>query len=290
MLQPQKVLHLSKALALKTPKLDGMFLLTEKFDGWYVQIEYRKLEDRWYSPVSSRLRGIPSIAWSVELFDKLPKPHYDCIIIAEVVIPDVSFHITNGILNRTVGNFVCKDIVFKIHDVIFPKLCTSAGTRWRYLQELDVSNAANYLHKVELLATGFYERVLWDKLFNEVIDSGGEGIVAKRADAYYSPGKRNSDLLKLKLECTVDCIADRVETTIGDKGNLGVTLISKRKNGVEIRTVINSLVLQDTLLHNPNTVIGKVVELHAMNELEDGQLRQPTFYCIREDKSIDEID
>jgi hypothetical protein len=290
MLQPQKVLHLSKALALKTPKLDGMFLLTEKFDGWYVQIEYRKSTEQWYSPVSSRLRGIPSIAWSVELFDKLPKPHDDCVLIAEVIIPDVPFHIANGILNRTVGNFVCKDIIFKIHDIVFPKLCTSAGTRWRYLTEFDISNVKNYLHKVELLNEMVYHKQDWENVFNRVIDSGGEGIVAKRIDAYYSPGKRNSDLLKLKLECTIDCIADRVETTIGDKGNLGVTLISKRKNGVEIRTVINSLSLQDNLLNRPNDVIGKVVELHAMSELEDGQLRQPTFYCIREDKSINEID
>jgi DNA ligase-1 len=41
---------------------------------------------------------------------------------------------------------------------------------------------------------------------------------------------------------------------------------------------------------NPLLIQGKVVEVKAMKELPDGSLREPRFKCIREDKTIGDID
>jgi hypothetical protein len=40
----------------------------------------------------------------------------------------------------------------------------------------------------------------------------------------------------------------------------------------------------------PSLIHGKVVEVKAMKELPDGSLREPRFKCIREDKTIGDID
>jgi DNA ligase-1 len=40
----------------------------------------------------------------------------------------------------------------------------------------------------------------------------------------------------------------------------------------------------------PTLINGKVVEVKAMKELPDGSLREPRFKCIREDKTIGDID
>jgi ATP-dependent DNA ligase len=290
-LNPQKVLSLGKALALKTPKLYGTYLITPKYDGWYTAIRYRKATNTWYAPLSSAGRIIPALAWTVDkIWNKLPAPHEDCMLIAEAFVPDTPFHITNGLLNRSTGNFACKDVHFMLHDIVYDYMNYTADARWNILQSLYIEDVRSYVSKVDLLLAAEYDKDLWYDVFYRAIDNGHEGIVAKRASSVYAPGKRNADLLKLKLECTIDAIADRVERTVGSKYNLGVTLVSKRKSGVEIRTVINELALQYTLLNTPSEVIGKVVEIHGMEELPDGNIRQPTFYAIREDKNISEID
>ena len=40
----------------------------------------------------------------------------------------------------------------------------------------------------------------------------------------------------------------------------------------------------------PEIILGKVIEVKAKNELEDGKLREPRFIRIREDKQLTDID
>jgi len=288
--KPQKIQHLKEALALKTPKLQGNYMLTEKFDGWFVAIPFYKYSDSWDVPISSSGRQIPALTWLRSKLNKLPKPRESCYLLAEAIIPDTPFEIINGLLNRSVGNCECKDVIFKLHNIVFPDNQVYGLDRWKYLQEFDISSMDGIFEKIPLLYTGGYNQAIWDKYFYEVAESGGEGIVAQRETALYFPGKRNSDLLKLKLECTIDVLADRFEETIGDKGNPGLTLVSLTKNGTEIRTVISKHEDQLRFRTNPSCVLGKVVEVKGMERYSDGGLRQPVFKYIRHDKLTSEID
>jgi ATP dependent DNA ligase C terminal region. len=108
-------------------------------------------------------------------------------------------------------------------------------------------------------------------------------------DSFYSPGKRNADLLKLKLECTIDALAVRLEESIGEKGLPALTLVSQRANGIEIRTVIGKHEDQKKFRENPSSIIGKVVEIKGMEVYDDGQVRQPVFKHVREDKKVGDI-
>jgi len=280
--KPQKVLHLADELAKKKPKLEGEFMVSLKLDGWYVYIEYNPLSG-WSNPKSSRGRVIPSLTHlRVEAELSLPRPQKPCILIGEVIIPDSPFHITNGILNRSIGDCQARDIEFHIHDIVYsePQI---ALRRFETL-EFFIPKEHKYFKKLELIFVAEYDKKLWMNTFDFFVAKGEEGLVAKRSNSYYLEGKRNSDLLKLKLESSFDCVAVRLEESIGEMGMDGLTLVSKRANGTEIRTIIGKHSDKQLFRENPNSVIDKVVEIKCMEELEDGQLRQPVFKCIREDK------
>lgn len=282
----QKVLHLKDALKLKNPKLDGEFIITEKVEGWYVRIPYRASTNTWSTPLSSAGRTIPAFAWMVvQLNTYLPKLKEDCFIIAEAYLEDTSFEITNGIFNRSVGDCSCYNVVFKLHDIIYPNgLNTTALVRYINLEILANEVNKHWFELLPIISIEKYDSDNWQRHFEVIANRGGEGIVAKRDTSIYMAGKRNSDLLKLKLELTVDCLAVALEETVGDKGNNGLVLVSRRKNGVLVRTVIGKHVDQDLFRKDSSNVIGKVVQVKAMEEYADGQLRQPVFQHVRHDK------
>lgn len=288
-MQFQKVLHLEDELAKKKPKLSGEFLISTKLDGWFVAIPFSN--GAWNYPVSSRGRVIPSLSW---VRDKLNAtsfiPKKEGFFVAEAIIPDTPFHITNGILNRSVGDFLCHDVELHAHDLVYSNNFADASARYTSLAAIDVQQMLPNFHLHPVLATAEYSKDTWQRYFELAVTTGNEGIVAKRVDSYYSFGKRNSDLLKLKLECSKDCLAVRLEEGFGERGNDSLTLVSQRANGTEIRTVISKHSDKALFRSNPSEVIGKVVEIKGMEELSDGNLRQPVFYCIREDKLISEID
>jgi ATP-dependent DNA ligase len=287
----QKVLHLKDALKLKNPKLDGEYIITEKIEGWYVTIEYRKSTGLWYAPVSSAGRMIPSLAWTANLFDlHFPKPHDDCTIIAEAYIEDTPFHILNGIFNKSIGNFKCKDVVFKVHDMLIGNMqYLSAYARLLMLQEFSEKVNKHWFDVLPILSVEKYNHDVWTNIFNSIANTGGEGIVAKHIEGLYQEGKRNSSLLKLKLECTVETVAIALEETVGDKGHAGLVVISQRPNGILVRTVVGKHEDQELFRSDRTSIIGKVIQVKAMEIFADGQLRQAVFQHVRHDKDVGDI-
>lgn len=288
---PQKVLSLHKALELKNPKLQGNFLITEKFEGWYVYFEYTP-EGGWQAPKSSAGREIPAFEHFKGV--ALPKADYPMVLIAEAYIPDNIFQVTNGIFNRSVGSYRCDDVVFMMHDFVVMSIPHEpALVRFNTLINFNnniPSNLSKHFQLNNILLASPYHEKLWYETFDRVANAGGEGIVCKRENSVFSFGKRNSDLLKLKLELTVDLLAVRLEEGFGEKGNPSLTLVSQRSNGIEVRTVIAKHEDQALFRSKPESVIGKVVEVKAMETFQDGQLRQATFSRIREDKTVTDID
>lgn len=290
-IQIQKVLHLDKELAKKNPKLHGEFLITEKYEGWFVYILYDAAAQIWRLPHSSAGRVIPAFEHTTSWFNILPKPKQSGMLIAEAYLYDTPFPILNGIFNRSKGNYRCEDVIFKCHDWVTFGDNKPAITRYKELQYLLQNNKYwKHIHPVTLLAATEYNEKSWEQYFENIVNMGGEGIIAKRASSLYSYGKRNSDLLKKKLECTVDCLATDIEIGEGEKGNLSVTLISHRKNGTKIRTVINAHKYQDICLNHPEQILDNIVSIKAMEEYEDGTLRQPVFMYPRPDKEINDYD
>lgn len=288
MLQMQKVLSLKDELKKKNPKLYGNYMLTEKYDGWYVQIHYHP-ELGWDSPVSSAGRMIPSLEWVKEVANATwAKPTYPVCLLAEAYLEDTPFYITNGKLNRSIGDYHLPEVAFAFHDFIdLRRPDMNALTRSSLLKEfIAASTVVKDNWKIApILHFGEYDHDEWYRQFDTIVSRGGEGIIAKRSTGGFSAGKRNADLIRIKLECTVEAVAMDLEHTIGEKGNPGLTLISLLPNGNLVRTVINKHEDQDLFIREKYSLMTKVVvQLKAMEEYEDGNLRQPVFQCIRHDK------
>ena len=291
----QKCLHLHKELEKKKPNLVGDYMATIKEEGWYLLIHFIK-NLGWQTPLSynstsKTFREVPSLVWTSSLLQELPTLPWNCTLIVEGIIPDLTFEKTNGLLNRK--NEPCLNVQFCMHDLVVPSLpLLTSIERWNLLQSLDVSSCGKLFKKLELIQVSSFNQLLWENLAAKYIAQGEEGIVFKKADAAYQFGKRNSTLLKLKMECEKDLQCLRLELTQGKKGNTGYTLISKGLNNVEIRTVVNSHEEQDKLIRFDKAgVLNRYcVKVKAMRELEDGNLKEPVYVGVREDKDVKDID
>ena len=278
-------------LAKKKPKLQGIYELTIKYEGWdtYTYFNGRTFE----VPLSSAGRPIPSLEWIPEALRYAPYPGFPCWIRAEAYKVDTPFAILNGLLNRSVGDYHFRDgLVLKVHDLILasPQQDIAQDRNKAKKEFCDWLKRFNLFENVAPLYEGEFDQKIWKYYFEQITADGGEGIVGKRLSGIYQPGKRNSDIIKEKLECTVETLADRVEVGKGEKGNTSYTIVSKRKNGTEVRTVMSRHKDIAAYLNDSSYIVGRVLQLKAMQEYEDGQLRQPVFQYIRYDKQPSEID
>ncbi len=278
----QKVLHYHKALEKKTCKVRGDYFITEKIDGIYTYCDYDAVTKSWGDMRSSANRVIPAFAHYPQQLEKV-RPQQACRLIFEADIPGTTFHIANGIFNRR--KELAHDARFNLHDIVFFPNTQTALERMRVVQSF-----RDYgLLPVEVLGVSADESI-WMHYFEQVTSRGGEGIVLKAVNGYYCPGTRNESLMKIKEEVTKDLLVVDIEHSIGTAGNIGLTLVSKGKNGVAIRTVINNTDLQTNILNDNSYILGKIIEVTAMRELENGSLREPRFKSIRYDKLEKDID
>ena len=298
-INPQKCLHLKDELKKKNPKLSGEYIGQIKRNGWYVQIPY-DVDKGWLTPKSSSGREIPSLSMMPEyLFNPyLPKSKKATILIAEAVIHGIPFHEANGLFNRFVGNYILKDgVTFHIHDYHQQsddsKVIYLSDKPYKERMFAIINNFRNcheYIVAEPFVYVGTFNEKLWHNMFMDYVEKGEEGLVFKRASSIYMPGKKNADVLKLKMECTVDALAYDFVKSIGEKGNTAYTLYSKRKNGIIIKTLIGKHSLIDKFLNGKSSWYNKVVEIKGMEEMPDGTVYQPVFVRIRDDKNINDYD
>lgn len=147
-----------------------------------------------------------------------------------------------------------------------------------------------------------------EKLYAASIDSGFEGIVAKRKDSPYQPGKRSSAWLKIKASRTEEFVVGGYTQGKGARESLGALLLgywSGKKlqyaghvgSGLTERIVTQLHKRVATLarktspfnekppLHRPTTWLEPelVAEVTFTEWTPDGLLRAPVFIRLRED-------
>jgi len=282
----QKVLHLHKELEKKKPKIDGDYIITEKLDGWYIYVDY--INGSWSNIMSSAGREIPSMVWArSKMLERLPTPSFNCRVIAEATIDGLDFHTLNGRFNRTLNDYQEMDLVLNIHDVIpLNGHSTAIYRKNTYVSQICENGALPNVREIPII-TICSDPSLWMYYAEEVWDNDGEGVILLRADSTYSAGKRNSDLMKIKLEETFDLLVMDYYMTIGEKGNESMSMKLKDSRGcfVDVRIGKN----KDQVEFGLNSPIGKVVTIKCMKQTDDGY-REPRFMHLRYDKLPHEID
>ena len=115
------------------------------------------------------------------------------------------------------------------------------------------------------------------------IDSGYEGAMVKDLDAPYRFG-RGYEIMKLKLFHDVDLEIEALEEGTGKHtGKLGS--IEVTFNGVKV-SVGSGFTdeLREEIWSDPDSFVGRVVEIRYQEVTPDGSLRFPTFVCFRNDR------
>lgn len=306
MFKPQLALHLYKEEAKKKPSIGtDMFVVFEKYDGWYgsmllapSQVETRSKES---SVIQSRAgRRIPSVNWLAQSIDneyfQLPidvQTELHGRLIFEILLMDVTeFSELNGILNRSKGDCAAQTAYVKVHDFV-PYGGEHLPFAHRYELAREVVKTLN--HQRVILAEFIIasnKPHIWKQCAEHIWGRGGEGVILKRISAPYQEGKRNADIMKIKLEETFDLLV--VDVVRGEPNgkyaNTLGTLLCKSKDGTLHNISGMTDDERDYWFKNPSEIRGKVIEGKAMCKLANGSYREGRFKAVRHDKTAADID
>jgi bifunctional non-homologous end joining protein LigD len=147
-----------------------------------------------------------------------------------------------------------------------------------------------------------------EKLYAAAMASGFEGIVAKRKDSAYQPGKRSSSWLKIKTTSTEDFVVGGYTKGKGEREPLGALLLgywigSKLQYAGHVGSGLTEGIVKDLRkrftklerkttpfaepppLHRPTSWIEPelVIEVTFTDWTPDGLLRAPVFNRVRDD-------
>ena len=293
MLKPQKALHLYQELEKKRTKVrEDTFIIFEKYDGWYGLKEVSQGGDKFPLITSRARRAIPSLVDLSRSMAKLEADNsfIDGTLIFEILVKGSPlFKDLNGILNRSKAPCQASNAYVIVHDYI-----PTEGLYMPFNERYELARA--YVSRLNhsavqiapIMGHGTADAVQYHA--EQVWARGGEGAIGKNAYAGYSEGKRNKDIIKVKCEVTVENVCVGYEPGTGKyAGTLG-SITVRSKAGVENNLSGMSDEERDRWWSNPLLIVGRVVEIDAMQILANGSFREGRFKAIRYDKDVSEID
>lgn len=176
--------------------------------------------------------------------------------------------------------------IFKVWDVVNP---TGTPDHTSYIRRYEILEALiKELHsdsiKVTRTAITFDEKLA---LFNEMKAKNAEGVVFKRKDSLYKPGRPNSggDQLKFKFTATCSVIAG-----LQNEGKRSVEMLLYEDKYVDDNGR-NPLISVGNVTIYPNQEIpkvGSICEIRYLYAFKGGSLFQPVFKEIRDDVTEEE--
>jgi ATP-dependent DNA ligase len=264
----------------------------EKLDGMRAIIHITKTGLR----IFSRSAGVEDPTRPLEKTTALPHlallkfPHLaDTILDAEILAPGTDMaELSGAIHSNEVGhiNGQVKAFVFDVLKYCGQELLTK--TLSQRIMVLDIIKTRLHSPYVTFLPW-VYKATDKQKLFEEVLAKGGEGIMLKRLDAVYLLGGRPANnWYKMKKHSTFDCIAMGFTQGKGKYNNrIGALVFGQYVNDklVELGHASGMSDSERTeMSNNPEKYIGKVVVIKGMERLRSGSIRHPQFAGIRYDK------
>jgi len=122
------------------------------------------------------------------------------------------------------------------------------------------------------------------KIHDEYVSQGYEGAMIKDMFSPYS-FSRDWSVMKYKDFFDVDAeVIGMLEGTGKHTGKLGSFVINHKGKEVRVGSGLNDE-LREQLWIEPESHIGRIIEVRYQEETPDGSLRFPTFVCFRNDKS-----
>lgn len=309
---------------------NGAYFAEEKIDGaWYQFTKGTSGQEYLFGRTISRVTGLmtekgQNVPHILSALDCLPN---GTALIGEIYFDDGTAKDTVGVMGCLPDKAIERQndpkgkglIKYYIHDIIFYDGVNLMGTgaldRYRILKAIWEKHGLGEYDFLRLAIA--VEHDIEDEV-SRILNSGGEGMVLKKRDAVYSPGKRPAwSAIKFKqmddtdLVCT-RCIDPTREYTgkeldtwpywedgtpvtkpyaLGWKSAIGIGAYDDAGNLVELGTVSSGLTDEDkqAMGENPDAFVGKVVSLHCMSRDKAAKtLRHPVFKGWREDKNAED--
>lgn len=284
----QKAKHLFLEMDKKKPDVDYPYMMFEKHDGWFGYLDFPSCI------IHSRAqREIPAVKELSDLI-RSNRPQAKGRLLFEIMIEGLeidSFSELNGILNRKYEQ--AEDVYLQVHDYIpdfsFCKL--TADKRYAYAKEVVARIGIPQVRLSPILGIS-NDPEQWHKMAEKVQSYGGEGLILKNSKALYTAGKRISSLMKIKEELTVEMVVTKVVRGEGEHSNMAGKLVCQDKDKTlhEIGMGCMKHDQRISIMLDPSTIVGSVVEIKAMKKLKDGKYREPRFKAERFDKGVHELD
>lgn len=227
----------------------------------------------------------------------------EAVYIGELCWETRSLEELSGVVNpnRTKPIEEVPDFQFWLHDMVERELFLDgstprpAGTRYADL-EYAAGQCRSQCPSLLLVPTKFNVDETRIRLIAEgVIDKGYEGIVIKQQDADWKAGRKNHTSMKIVRGCDYDLECIRVEEGLGKRHGMVANAICRwRRFGeptgdvMEIPVDLGKGFTDDRrreLWADQGQIVGKIVEVHALQVGSQGSLRLPKVNSIRVDKT-----
>ena len=124
-----------------------------------------------------------------------------------------------------------------------------------------------------------------EELCNRFVDKGGyDGVIYRDPFGTWERGRgTNGELIKIKRKLSFDLRVSAVYEGLGkNAGRAGAIGVQFR--GQELRCNAGTDAEREQWFADPSSIIGKIVEIEAMDFSSEGLLREPRYKGIRHDK------
>lgn len=247
-------------------KLDGVRCLM-KYDGKEIKSISRGGKD--YDASTAHIRQNTQL---INLFIENP----ELILDGELYIHGKSLQKISGTARLETWEERCEELEYWVYDIV--DVNETFNKRLDRLIDFQIDFKNN--SKIKFIDHDFVTG--WSavkKLHDKFVSEGFEGLVARKPDKKYSPGKRSSDWIKLK-----DYQDDEFEITGIEEGlrDEDMCFTLKAKNGKSFKAKpMGTREIRHEYLDNWKNYVGKMATVKYFSISNDGIPTQPVFKNVR---------
>ena len=267
---------------------------SEKLDGVWAGLWVEGSEAFFFSSSEERMISMMQTTALSEANDQLP----DGVYLGELWHPQLPQKDISGISRKKVPGYG-EVLEFHIHDLIPIDEYREGKAKEFYCERRDLliesvfPAESNHLYQrlrvIPQHWVGTEEEFLE---FESRLPKGSEGACFKPFLALWEKGNRGINVIRIKRTLTYDLLVTGVsEVDRTEKGGLtGGIIVGWKKfakpEGEYEEQIIRGMSLAEleAWAADPSLIVGKIVEVQAMNITPLGYLREPRFKAVREDK------
>ena len=267
---------------------------SEKLDGVWAALHVTEHGAYFESSSGEHIPSLEFTTAQTEATRYLPHGVY----LGELWHPELEQRVISGLARKKKAGHA-EQLEFHIHDLIHTqdyaegKTAVTYDTRLFTLKASLFPEESNHVFtKLKLIRQEFCRNETDFSLFEKQLPKTAEGAIFKPALAEWEIGNRGINVVRIKRTLTFDLeVIGVTEVSRTEKGGLtgGINVLWRRfgrsEGPKEWQTVRGmSHAELEAWAADPSLIVGKIVEVEAMNITPLGYLREPRFKAVREDK------